>query len=107
MRRRRRRADPIHLSSLVEDGLEGLVGKTRALELRARRAWPEAVGPAIAARTKATSLSRGVLKVSVSSAAWLNELTYLRDDILKRLQNQFGRETIREIHFVADGRSPR
>src|ERR671914_2965389 len=50
-------------------------------------AWPEAVGPGIAANAWPARIARdGTLHVATSSSAWAFELTQLADSILARLQ---------------------
>jgi hypothetical protein len=50
-------------------------------------AWPDAVGPAIAANAWPARIARdGTLHVAASSSAWAFELTQLADSVLARLQ---------------------
>jgi hypothetical protein len=50
-------------------------------------AWPEAVGPGIAANAWPARIARdGTLHVAAGSSAWAFELTQLADTILARLQ---------------------
>jgi predicted nucleic acid-binding Zn ribbon protein len=67
----------------------------RALEL-----WPEVVGERVAARARAVSFRDGQIWVEVESAAWMNELTYLRDRIAKELNARLGGEVVRGIRLV-------
>ena len=62
--------------------------------------WPGLVGEAIAAVTKARSLSVGTLFVEVRSSPWLMELEMMKAEILQRLNT--GREDalIQRIVFV-------
>jgi hypothetical protein len=48
--------------------------------------WSSIVGPRIAARAWPESISGGVLWVRVANAAWLQELSLLRDDLLERVR---------------------
>jgi hypothetical protein len=47
--------------------------------------WTQIVGPRIAARAWPEAISGGVLWVRVANAAWLQELSLLRDDLLARV----------------------
>ena len=47
--------------------------------------WDAVVGERIAAVTRATAVSGGVLFVKVVSSPWLTELNLMRHDILRRL----------------------
>ncbi|MFM7322480.1 MAG: DciA family protein [Armatimonadota bacterium] len=69
--------------------------------------WAEVVGETIAAVTEVISVDHGVLRVSAKSAAWAQELTFLRGDLLVRLNQRLGapagRPFVRELHFVNRG----
>jgi hypothetical protein len=52
---------------------------------RARDAWPDAVGPAIAVASQPARMTRDVLWVHCRSAAWVSELTMLEGDLRARL----------------------
>lgn len=70
-------------------------GSRDAIPLAAlTRAWPTAVGPAIARQAWPLRIGRdGTLHVATASATWANELTLLGEDILGRLRAQLGDET--------------
>ena len=54
----------------------------------ARVAWPEAVGPAIAAASQPARMTRDAIWVHCTSAAWVSELTMLAADLRARLAEQ-------------------
>ena len=54
-------------------------------------AWPNAVGPAIAANAWPARVARdGTLHVATASSPWAFELTQLADEVLARLREQLG-----------------
>ena len=63
-------------------------------------AWPELVGPQIAAVTSPESVTQdGVLRVRVATAAWANELSLMTPRILARVND--GRQgRVKEIRWV-------
>jgi predicted nucleic acid-binding Zn ribbon protein len=66
---------------LDNQGLAKRVGQATALE-----AWPQVVGPAVAAAAKPLSVaSDGTLIVAVRSSAWMNELSLMERDLLEAL----------------------
>jgi hypothetical protein len=95
---RRGRVEPI--GPLVADTLARLGRAPELLEPRAIVAWSDVAGPRVAARTRAEGLKSGVLTVRVDGAAWLNELTYLRADLLARLHDHLGGGVVRELRFL-------
>lgn len=67
--------------------------------------WPETVGERVAAHAKAVNFRDGVLFVEVDTAAWMNELAYLRRRMVNDLNEKLGRKTVTEIRLVPAGRS--
>ncbi|MDI6807807.1 MAG: DUF721 domain-containing protein [Candidatus Eisenbacteria bacterium] len=59
--------------------------------------WNTVVGERVAGRTKAVSFRDGKLIVEVTSSVWMKELTYLRQDILRKLNDTLGEESIKEV----------
>ncbi len=67
---------------------------------RLRLEWDDIVGPRIAARTCPKELRDGVLTVSVANSAWVNELTFLRDDLQQKIDQTLGPKAVSSIRFV-------
>jgi len=68
-------------------------------------AWPEAVGPAIAANAWPARIARdGTLHVATSSSAWAFELTHLAATVCTRLSERLG--TAAPAVRFAPGRLP-
>jgi len=61
--------------------------------------WRQAVGATGIRHAKPVSLSRSVLRVQVDNPGWIQHLTLGKRKILKKLQSQFGKDTITEIRF--------
>jgi predicted nucleic acid-binding Zn ribbon protein len=65
----------------------------------AKAAWAAAVGKKIAAHSTAISLVRGCILVEVEDAVWQRQLTTLRSQIVRRLQEITGTEIVRDVAF--------
>lgn len=65
------------------------------------RRWPEAVGSKIAARTQPQTFSRGTLVVRAASATWQNELMFLRQNIIARLNALLDAPRIKELKVIS------
>jgi len=69
-------------------------------------AWPDAVGPAIAANAWPARIGRdGTLHVATSSSAWAFELTHLEGTVRGRLRERLGGEAPPRLRFTP-GRLP-
>jgi hypothetical protein len=63
--------------------------------------WPEIVGGKISARTKPSFSADNRVWVRVDDSVLAFELSHrYKTTILKRLQNQFGEEKVKDIRFI-------
>jgi predicted nucleic acid-binding Zn ribbon protein len=77
------------------------LGITARLEKQsAVTAWAEVVGPKIAEETKALSIDGDVLVVKVNRAAWRQQLTFMKPDLLAKLESVIGKGRISDIKFI-------
>jgi len=65
--------------------------------------WASVVGPQVAGVTQVESVRDGVLFVRVKNSVWANELTLLKEDMVRRLNLALGGRIITDIHFKASG----
>ncbi|MCL2183082.1 MAG: DUF721 domain-containing protein [Chitinispirillia bacterium] len=63
------------------------------------RSWPSIVGERIARVTVCEKSEKGILCVRVQSAAWRQELTYMKETIMASILRETGCETIKDILF--------
>ena len=66
-------------------------------ELKIIQSWPKVVGPFIASHTIDLSIKDGRLFVRVDSDALRSELSYSKSLLLKNLNEQVGKEIVKEI----------
>jgi predicted nucleic acid-binding Zn ribbon protein len=84
------------LNGLLRDlGLESEVVGWRAVS-----EWPEAVGARIARRARAVSFHQGTLVVEVEGSAWMQELGFLKRQMLRQLECRLGGPHVRRLRFV-------
>ena len=72
---------------------------------KAAAAWPELVGPALAARSTVLDFQEGRLVIEAGSAAVMQELGMRRAALLAEFEERFGPGLVREIAFVPAGGS--
>ena len=65
------------------------------------RRWSAVVGEAVARNTQPTRFSKGVLTVTVSTAAWLHTLTMMKPQILANLEREFGAGFVADLRLKA------
>lgn len=66
-----------------------------------QRAWPDAVGVAIAQRAKPVAERAGVLTIACESSVWAQELDLMSEAILERLNQGLARGQIVRLRCVA------
>jgi predicted nucleic acid-binding Zn ribbon protein len=92
-------AAPKRLGSVLPALLEklGLSGGIRNHQLLDR--WGEIVGPKIAEVSTADRLIDGKLWISVSHPAWRNELVFMKQELIDKVNEAFGEDIVKDIIF--------
>jgi hypothetical protein len=67
--------------------------------------WRRAVGPQIAAQTHPDILKRGSLFVRVSAPVWLHQLQFMKEEILRKINELSVKEEVRNL-FLTIGELP-
>jgi predicted nucleic acid-binding Zn ribbon protein len=69
-----------------------------------QRAWPQVVGPAIAAQAQPVSERAGVVTVTCAASVWAQELDLMSVQIVERLNAAVGSGAISRLRCIATGR---
>jgi predicted nucleic acid-binding Zn ribbon protein len=59
--------------------------------------WPQIVGPQLAAHTRPESFDDGELLVSADSPAWATQVRLLTPQLIARLAEELGADTVRRV----------
>ncbi len=91
------RSFPTGISSIIDTiltrkGLKKKIGLYRALEV-----WDDTVGAQIAANTEPVAIRRGVLEVKVSNHGWLQQLQFLKPEIVEKLNRRIGKRVVKNL----------
>ena len=76
-------------------GLESELQGWRAVE-----EWPRLVGTRIARHTRAVGFRAGTLRVEVEGSAWMHELSYLKHELIRKINRELGADRVRDVRFV-------
>ncbi len=88
------------MSDAVETLMRGM-GWTEQIEVsNVTGRWREVVGDQIAEHCMPLGFDDGVLTVQASSTAWSTQLAIISGQIRHRLNEEFGREIVRELKVV-------
>ena len=100
----RSRRAPRPISEAVSRAVEGAEPAT--LLAAVQRAWPDAVGEAIAREATPVAERDGVVTVACQSATWAQELDLLGDRIREQLREKLPSDaTFEALRFTASGDS--
>ena len=84
----------ILLRNLREQGLE-----TPLMQKRLVESWPEVVGPVVARYTLNTYIYNQTLFVRLSNPALRSDLSMMRQELVKKLNDVAGTQLITDIRF--------
>jgi predicted nucleic acid-binding Zn ribbon protein len=61
--------------------------------------WDDIVGPTVAQNAKPAAIKGNLLIVYVSSTPWMQQLQFLKEDIMDKLNSDLGRPVVEDIRF--------
>ncbi len=83
------------------DGVLGDLGIRQKLsEYQAVLAWEQAAGPDLARHARALRVRRGRLELAVPSGVWRTQLSFSKQQLIKRVNELMGRRVVRDLVFV-------
>ena len=94
-----KKRDPRTLGEALGDAMEelGLGPKMRQYDVV--NLWPSIVGEQIARVAHAESISNGKLLVHVTRSTWRNELTFLKNELIARINTAMKEDIVKDIIF--------
>ena len=96
------RNQPESLGGLVQTTLARLGIGTRVARAQVIADWPELVGPHIADVARPVRIRGSTLFVAVESAAWRNELSLMRPQLMRKINAGRSEGRIERILFLQD-----
>ncbi|MGH7845650.1 MAG: DUF721 domain-containing protein [Candidatus Binatia bacterium] len=88
------------LGQILDKSLKRLELSGRIEEYGIWPIWNDSVGPVVARNAQPEKIRNGTLFVSVTSPTWMNELQYVKEIIIDKLNERIGREVVKNIFFV-------
>ena len=61
--------------------------------------WEDVVGTTIAQNARPEAIKGKLLLVNVSSAPWMQQLQFLKPELIEKLNENLGRKVVEEIRF--------
>ncbi len=85
------------LGKVLQELLETYRLKSKLNEVNLVKEWERIVGPLIAGKTEKIILKNKVLHLTISSAPLKQELQFSKEQILKLIEERFGKGYVQEI----------
>ena len=90
-----KRLDSLLKRLIKESGFDELIQQHNAIEV-----WSDAVGRVISEKTEPILVENGVISIKVKNSSWRQELQLQKDYIIKKVNRQLNKKTIKDIRFV-------
>lgn len=87
------------LGQFLGDSLRARQLESRIKEQTAILVWDEIVGKQVAAAAQPEFITDGKLFVTTKSPVWANELTFMKADIISRMNKRLGGRAVKEMIF--------
>ncbi|MBS1558910.1 MAG: DUF721 domain-containing protein [Bacteroidetes bacterium] len=86
-----------HIGQAIKDLLKQYHLKPKFDEANVIASWERIAGKPVARHTKKIYVRNKVLFIEVDSAAMKSELSFHKNHLLKTLENEFGKDILKEI----------
>lgn len=88
------------MAGAIKTLLKKLGYSRRIAEGMAMIEWPHAVGATIGRHTRPVAVRRGVLFVQVQNPVWATQLSFMKTDLIQRINDRLGQRIIVDIQWV-------
>ncbi|MFQ5834406.1 MAG: DciA family protein [bacterium] len=95
----KRNSFPSPVGEVLERVFNKLSLDKKLKEVKALKLWEEVTGEKISRHSFPLFVRKGNLFVRVDSSGWLTQLTYLKNEIISRLNQRLAGESIKNIYF--------
>ncbi|MDI6753971.1 MAG: DUF721 domain-containing protein [Thermodesulfobacteriota bacterium] len=96
---RKQTKKPVSLGEVLkiyfrDNGLKGKLEEQKILDI-----WEAVVGDAVATRTQPIRVKNRVLYVTVSNSVWMQQLHFMKELIIKKLNERTGSDFLQDLRF--------
>ena len=92
---------PAAVADLLSAILRGTPAEKRLKEGRIWVVWESAVGSRIASHAVPAAFRDGTLTLSVDSAPWMQQLSFLKRELIAKVNGELGEEMVKDIYMKA------
>ena len=96
---RKKMSRPAPLGTVLQQAMEASRIDIDLDAYRLWQQWEDVVGPTIAQNTRPEAIKGKLLLVNVSSAPWMQQLQFLKPELIEKLNETLGKEVVGDIRF--------
>jgi predicted nucleic acid-binding Zn ribbon protein len=96
---RKKMSSPAPLGTVLQQAMEASRIDIDLDAYRLWQQWEDVVGPTIAQNTRPEAIKGKLLLVNVSSAPWMQQLQFLKPELIEKLNETLGKEVVGDIRF--------
>ena len=89
----------VKIGHIIKDVLQSQRKHGDANMIRVWDIWPSAVGEPIGSNTSPAAFKGALLIVNVVDSAWLQQMWFLKKDIIRKVNDCLGEDLVGEIKF--------
>ncbi|MBI5875462.1 MAG: DUF721 domain-containing protein [Deltaproteobacteria bacterium] len=93
------RKEPARIGNILSAFLDNHAPKAVANGLAIHSIWPKIAGANMAKKTMPLKIIGKTLYLKVETSSWMEELKYLKQDIIKKINNDLKQEAVEDIVF--------
>jgi predicted nucleic acid-binding Zn ribbon protein len=90
---------PAAVADLLGKLLRGTPAEQRLKEGRIWLVWENAVGRRIASHAQPAAFRDGILTLRVDSAPWMQQLNFLKRELIAKVNAELGEELVKELYM--------
>jgi predicted nucleic acid-binding Zn ribbon protein len=101
MHNRRRKRNPYFqtIGAILQKTLKKRQLSLPAKDFQIWEAWSRSVGPLISAQTAYDNFRNGTLFIKVANSVWMQQLQFMKKEIIEKANAVLGREAVKNIFF--------
>ena len=96
---RKRMEKPLPLGSVLQQAIKATRLDVDLDAYRLWQQWEDLVGPAIAENARPEAIKGTLLLVNVSSTPWMQQLQFLKNELIEKINEAFEKDLVGDIRF--------
>ncbi len=104
--KRPKQKNMMHIGNILNGSMQELRSGEDGDMIRIWSLWPTAVGDAISQNARPSAFKGNLLLINVSNSTWLQHLTFLKSDLITKINKALGTDRVKELRFKIGNINP-